>query len=47
LEGQPDDIQLAYRALAIATTTRAAARRGIPAESVQPLLDLLTTKEDQ
>lgn len=47
LEGQPDDIQLAYRALAIATTKRAAARRAIPAESVQPLLDLLTTEEEK
>ncbi|MBB2892948.1 Rossmann-like and DUF2520 domain-containing protein [Flexivirga oryzae] len=47
LEGQPDDIRHAYRALAIATTTRAAARRAMPAETVQPMLDLLTTKEDR
>jgi len=47
LEGQPEDIRRAYRALAIATTTRAAARRAMPAETVQPMLDLLTTKEDK
>lgn len=45
LEGQPEDIRLAYRALALATTTRAATRRAMPAETVQPMLDLLTTKE--
>jgi len=46
LDGQPEDIRRAYRALAIATTTRAAARRAMPAETVQPMLDLLT-KEDK
>lgn len=45
LEGQPEDIRRAYRALALATTTRAAARRAMPAETVQPMLGLLTTKE--
>lgn len=47
LADQPEDIRSAYRALASATTTRAAARRAMPAESVQPMLDLFTTKEDQ
>lgn len=47
LEGQPEDIRLAYRALARATTARTAARRGMPAESVRPMLDLLTEKEDR
>lgn len=47
LERQPADIRRAYRALASATTERAAARRACPAESVQPLLDLLTTKEEK
>lgn len=45
LDGQPADIRAAYRALAVATATRAAARRAMPAETVQPILDLLTTKE--
>lgn len=47
LDGQPGDIRLAYRALALATTERAAARRAMPAETVQPMLDLLTPKEDR
>lgn len=47
LEAQPADILRAYRALAAATTERSAARRAMPAESVQPMLDLLTTKEDE
>jgi predicted short-subunit dehydrogenase-like oxidoreductase (DUF2520 family) len=45
LDGQPADVRHAYRALAIATATRAAARRAMPAETVQPMLDLLTGKE--
>ncbi len=47
LEGQPADILRAYRALATATTERAATRRAMPAEAVQPMLDLLATKEDR
>ncbi|GAB3491471.1 Rossmann-like and DUF2520 domain-containing protein [Flexivirga lutea] len=46
LRDQPDDIRRAYRALATATAARTAARRAMPAESVQPMLDLLTTEED-
>lgn len=47
LQNQPEDIRSAYRALASATTKRVAARRAMPAESVQPMLDLFTTKEDR
>ncbi|RNI25201.1 Rossmann-like and DUF2520 domain-containing protein [Flexivirga caeni] len=45
LAGRPEDIVSAYRALALATTQRTAARHAMPAESVQPMLDLLAPKE--
>ena len=46
LRDQPEDIGRAYRSLASATAARTAARHAMPAESVQPMLDLLTAKED-
>lgn len=47
LADEPGDILRAYRTLAAATTERAAARRAMPAETVQPMLDLLTNTEDE
>lgn len=37
-----DDVEVAYRAMARATLERAARRRALPAESVDPLRDVLT-----
>lgn len=47
LDDQPEDIRRAYRALGAATTRRSAARRAMPAESVQPMLDLFAKEEDR
>lgn len=41
LTQHPTDIRMAYRAMALATLERSALRRALPAESVQPLRDVL------
>lgn len=40
-----DDVLMAYRAMAHATLERAARRRSLPAESVEPMMDLLSEED--
>ncbi|TWE09937.1 Rossmann-like and DUF2520 domain-containing protein [Rudaeicoccus suwonensis] len=44
---QPEDIAMAYRAIATATALRAISRRAMPAESVTPMLEILQPKDDE